>query len=145
MRALLLFLSFIFIAGTAQAACTNPAGVAGTMDYFGAPENTYKFCDGSQWIKMSGGGAGGGPISNWPDAIDCAYGDTNTRVMFNRMGISPGEIMYSGAAFTYMIFSDSTGQFLSCSNCDAGLPDCTTSLTNIMQAGRGYYFLQHMP
>lgn len=52
------FLVFIAMPFTAHAACTSPAGVAATMDYFPA-ENVYKFCNGTDWISMSAGGSGG--------------------------------------------------------------------------------------
>jgi hypothetical protein len=38
----------------ARADCADPAGKAGLMDYFTA-ENTYKFCDGTDWIDIGGG------------------------------------------------------------------------------------------
>jgi hypothetical protein len=28
------------------------------MDYFAAPDNTFKFCNGTVWASMSGGGSG---------------------------------------------------------------------------------------
>lgn len=39
----------------AYADCTSPPGVAGTMDYFTAPDNSFKFCNGTEWVSMSGG------------------------------------------------------------------------------------------
>lgn len=54
MRFLVLCFTSVFIAVPAFAACTAPAGVAGTMEYFGAPENIFKFCNGSTWVKMGG-------------------------------------------------------------------------------------------
>jgi hypothetical protein len=48
------FFLFLFISVPAFADCTAPAGVAGTMEYFAAPDNSFKFCNGTSWIGMSG-------------------------------------------------------------------------------------------
>lgn len=47
----------LFPASPALADCTSPPGTAGTMDYFAAPDNTFKFCNGTDWVSMSGGSA----------------------------------------------------------------------------------------
>jgi hypothetical protein len=55
MRFSVLFFACVFIALPAYADCAGPIGSAGTMDYFGAPDNSFKFCNGISWISMSGG------------------------------------------------------------------------------------------
>lgn len=53
----ILLLAFLiaFSAGPSWADCTSPAAPAGRMDYFGAPDHTFKFCNGTSWVEMSGG------------------------------------------------------------------------------------------
>jgi hypothetical protein len=48
-----LFCLFLMILNPAYAACTGPAGVAGMMDYAGAPDHVFKYCDGTNWKPMS--------------------------------------------------------------------------------------------
>ncbi len=44
---LLFFCALILNITNAHAACTSPDGIAGTLEYFGAPDNKFKFCNGS--------------------------------------------------------------------------------------------------
>ena len=64
MKTFLLILVFALISGTqsALADCTGPAAPAGRMDYFGAPDNTFKFCDGTDWVDMGASASGGGVV-----------------------------------------------------------------------------------
>lgn len=55
MRFLVLFLAFVFTTIPAFADCSGPPGIAGTMDYFGAPDNSFKFCNGTSWVSMNAG------------------------------------------------------------------------------------------
>lgn len=56
-------ISLLLFSHSVMANCTSPAAGAGAMDYFTA-ENTFKFCDGTNWVSMSGGGGGGGIFNN---------------------------------------------------------------------------------
>jgi len=62
-RSVSLLFSYIFILAfastAAQAQCADPVAVAGTQEYFEAPDNTFKFCNGTIWVDMGGGGGGG--------------------------------------------------------------------------------------
>lgn len=50
-----LFLLMVGPVLPAYADCISPAGKAGAMDYFAGTENTFKFCNGAEWVNMSGG------------------------------------------------------------------------------------------
>ena len=59
---------FLVLTNHARADCASPAGVAGTMEYFTA-ENTFKFCNGTDWIDMGASG-GGGTLNCTTNEID---------------------------------------------------------------------------
>ncbi|SDF61621.1 hypothetical protein [Thalassobaculum litoreum] len=65
------FLVLTFIASpAAYADCSDPAGKAGTMDYF-TSDGVYKFCDGTDWHSMKGGAASGEDVAS-KDYVDAA-------------------------------------------------------------------------
>jgi hypothetical protein len=66
-RILFILLTFLMASapGAASADCVSPAGVAGTMDYFGAPDNVFKFCNGTDWLPMGGDSGGGSSAGDY--------------------------------------------------------------------------------
>ena len=72
-RLLFLCTLFVFISSAGNAAyanCSDPAGKAGTMDYFSS-DGVYKFCDGTDWHSMKGGAASGDDVAS-KDYVDAA-------------------------------------------------------------------------
>lgn len=59
LRVFLMTLLLAVWSGAAFADCTSPASPAGRMDYFGAPDNTFKFCNGADWVDMGASASGG--------------------------------------------------------------------------------------
>ncbi|HEY8964176.1 MAG TPA: tail fiber domain-containing protein [Alphaproteobacteria bacterium] len=59
MRIFFLFLFVLAMPNIAYAACAGPAGVKGEFVY-NDDYNTLQFCDGTNWIGMTGSGGGGG-------------------------------------------------------------------------------------
>lgn len=70
----LFIFSFLVLTFTASPAayadCSDPAGKAGTMDYF-TSDGVYKFCDGTDWHSMKGGAASGEDVAT-KDYVDTA-------------------------------------------------------------------------
>lgn len=71
-KSLFIVIAILALPGIAYAACTSPAGEAGTMDYF-TSENTFQFCDGTNWVDMGGGG--GGPDYESAETTIATIGD----------------------------------------------------------------------
>jgi hypothetical protein len=70
------FAFFAVLPGVAYAVpCANPYGNAGDLVY-NDDHDMMQFCDGTNWIAMGGGGAGGG----FTDKIEDADGDTMVQV-----------------------------------------------------------------
>ncbi len=61
--ALFLLLSFLLAPAAANAACTNPAGVAGDQIY-SSNYNVMQYCNGSSWVNMGSGSFLGEIIAN---------------------------------------------------------------------------------
>jgi hypothetical protein len=57
MRIIIAAILAMLIPAMAHADCAAPSAPAGRMDYFGSPDNTFKFCNGSAWINMGAVGA----------------------------------------------------------------------------------------
>lgn len=58
----LLFALIFIAAGSARADCTGPAGTEKQMVY-NNDYHTYVFCNGTNWMSMTGGGPGSGAMS----------------------------------------------------------------------------------
>jgi hypothetical protein len=52
MNTLILVALSLILSVPAYAACTSPAGVAGTWN-FNPPKETYAFCDGTNWVNTT--------------------------------------------------------------------------------------------
>ncbi len=61
--AVLLFLAFLLAPAAANAACANPAGVAGDQIY-SSNYNVMQYCNGSSWVNMGSGSFLGEIIAN---------------------------------------------------------------------------------
>ncbi len=61
------------IPSPAQADCSAPAAIAGTLEYFAASENVFKYCDGTNWIA-------------WGDGGTSLPAGANTQIQFNSSG-----------------------------------------------------------
>jgi hypothetical protein len=62
---LAILLSFPIITATpSHAACFNPPGSAGTLNYNGG-SRTYEYCDGGSWVRMGGAGNTTNGLIGW--------------------------------------------------------------------------------
>jgi len=59
----------LFAGASAHAACSNPTAEEGSMVY-NDDHNVMMFCDGTNWVAMSGGGGGGAGVINEQNCQD---------------------------------------------------------------------------
>ena len=114
-----LFLVFTIFAftGSAYAACADPVGSAGEREYF-TDDHTYKFCDGTDWVSLSGGGEETPTDANFSSVVLLQHFDSDlsdssnsnhTATANGNAAVSTTQKQF-GAGATYF---DGTGDYLS--------------------------------
>lgn len=94
MRVLFLASLFLTLCASASAACTSPAGVAGSWD-FNVSKETYAFCDGTDWVNTTASGTGiVCPAPGIDSTLNYDHIDSVLRFCFN------GEIFVLGSGIT---------------------------------------------
>lgn len=130
-------LAGVVFSGTAHAACTNPDGEEAVIVY-NTTTKSLQFCNGAQWVGLSGGIATVAPgstmVSGWPDVISCK--DTsNNNVSFYIDGLGGNGKYYYRRAISgvsdnnYGLIYNADGTLAGHEN--SGSMDCVTGAMTI--------------
>lgn len=146
MRIACLVLLFLLASPKARSACTSPAGVAGTMDYFSG-DNEFKYCDGTNWVTLGSAATTSATYEGWPDVIICdvtnpVWGNTAFKLSympFTGDGLVYYEVVTNNSAF-YVRFNNTTKAWVSYGSSLVATSNCNVPISTLISNGQAKFF-----
>lgn len=135
---------------SAEAACSDPAGVEGQVKY-NATHKTMVFCDGTDWWAMKAGSGGAGidstMVQGWPDAIVCDV--TSLDLAGGKLILSHafGPTTSNQIAYTHAFNTDrqqlrfNTDGTYATNSGPYTLANCNKSITQLYDDGQAFNFI----